>query len=586
MLLDMRPSFTVTVFLICSCVSIVASQSYRKSTQLKTELLSNLNRHSDPSSGELELLGDSNKHSFETVEKADTTPEPKVPLPEFVNRFTTAVPPLSGFMNLFQPPSSFPGLTSLFNGILPIPLASTTAAPLPQMRIQPLPPFAAGFRQAPMTTPIPIPVTLPTLLPPFMIPNGVMEGNSDQFGSDNQDDRAGRPVFVNATSVTTTTTAAEPRKTLTDAVVENIRDWRQKFYKAFKKLKPKIKSESARITATTTTTEAPLDIQTLSPVPLHRPATNAIVIEDPNAAEVDKNKQVLNTRRNPNFLSEQKVKTFARDSKGRIVRLFGVESSGYRWNDTNTNGFIPLPEPPILPAQNIDVGPVYIPAARPTTAPPPGYGVSYSRYNTPAPAIDPVLANYVAAPLPAPPPSNVYTVKMPSPPAVAPIPPNPSDAHLTREVEAAEYSDEQSESEPEPEQPCDDCSPQQPSNDYYPESGITANGILENNEKCNSMRLRYIIEESIIEGDAETSKRTIQERAENEVGIFYNVICGTGFFSYIAHTDEFCQASSMGINCYVFSPVCSVRPEVMVSGIARRKLKAKKAMRRAVVNKN
>ena len=106
---------------------------------------------------------------------------------------------------------------------------------------------------------------------------------------------------------------------------------------------------------------------------------------------------------------------------------------------------------------------------------------------------------------------------------------------------------------------------------------------MENNEKCNSVRLRYIIQESIVDSDAEASKRAIQTRAESELGSFYNVICGTGFFSYIAHTDEFCQASSMGINCYVFSPVCSLRME-MGSGIVRKKLKRKKT--RAVVNRN
>lgn len=56
-------------------------------------------------------------------------------------------------------------------------------------------------------------------------------------------------------------------------------------------------------------------------------------------------------------------------------------------------------------------------------------------------------------------------------------------------------------------------------------------------------------------GDAEASKRNIQMRAEAELGAFYNVVCGTGFFSYIAHTNEFCLASTGDVNCYVFSPV-------------------------------
>uniref|UniRef100_A0A914YGD5 Ground-like domain-containing protein n=1 Tax=Panagrolaimus superbus TaxID=310955 RepID=A0A914YGD5_9BILA len=126
------------------------------------------------------------------------------------------------------------------------------------------------------------------------------------------------------------------------------------------------------------------------------------------------------------------------------------------------------------------------------------------------------------------------------------------------------------------ESPCDGCE----NNNFSPGGGgdqwllgDNSNGILENNEKCNSLRLRYIIQESIVNSDAEASKRAIQLRAETELNSFFNVVCGTGFFSYIAHTDEFCQASAMGINCYVFSPVCSVRmPPQMGSGVARKKI--------------
>ncbi|KAI6199702.1 Ground-like domain protein [Aphelenchoides besseyi] len=80
---------------------------------------------------------------------------------------------------------------------------------------------------------------------------------------------------------------------------------------------------------------------------------------------------------------------------------------------------------------------------------------------------------------------------------------------------------------------------------------------LDNTETCNSVRLKVLIENTIVAGDAEASKRAIQTRTENELGMFFNVICGTGFFSYIAHTDEFCLASVESMQCYVFSPVCS-----------------------------
>uniref|UniRef100_A0A0K0E3M8 Ground-like domain-containing protein n=1 Tax=Strongyloides stercoralis TaxID=6248 RepID=A0A0K0E3M8_STRER len=78
----------------------------------------------------------------------------------------------------------------------------------------------------------------------------------------------------------------------------------------------------------------------------------------------------------------------------------------------------------------------------------------------------------------------------------------------------------------------------------------------ENIEKCNNPKMQEIIEETIITNDADKSKRAIQERLENEFNEYFNVICGTGFFSYIAHTDDFCQVSGGGLNCYVFSPVC------------------------------
>ncbi|KAI1722826.1 ground-like domain-containing protein [Ditylenchus destructor] len=91
----------------------------------------------------------------------------------------------------------------------------------------------------------------------------------------------------------------------------------------------------------------------------------------------------------------------------------------------------------------------------------------------------------------------------------------------------------------------------------------------ENTDMCNSRRLSALIKETIVAGDAEASKRAIQARTEAEFGGFYNVICGTGFYSYIAHTDEFCLATAYDVNCYVFSPVCNIRLG-FGSGIARR----------------
>ncbi|GMT09628.1 hypothetical protein PFISCL1PPCAC_925, partial [Pristionchus fissidentatus] len=73
-----------------------------------------------------------------------------------------------------------------------------------------------------------------------------------------------------------------------------------------------------------------------------------------------------------------------------------------------------------------------------------------------------------------------------------------------------------------------------------------------NEDKCNSLRLREIIEKNIVPNDAEASKRAVQTVAEDVTGRWEYE--NGSIFS--AHTDEFCQASASGVNCYLFSPVC------------------------------
>ncbi|KIH67965.1 ground-like domain protein [Ancylostoma duodenale] len=100
-----------------------------------------------------------------------------------------------------------------------------------------------------------------------------------------------------------------------------------------------------------------------------------------------------------------------------------------------------------------------------------------------------------------------------------------------------------------------------------------------NEEKCNSVRLRTIIQNNIVANDAEASKRAVQSAAESETGLYFDAVCGTGFFSYIAHTDEFCLASVAGVNCYVFSPVCGDTSTMAFA-------KVRKARRRVYLNRN
>ncbi|VDO67931.1 unnamed protein product [Heligmosomoides polygyrus] len=98
-------------------------------------------------------------------------------------------------------------------------------------------------------------------------------------------------------------------------------------------------------------------------------------------------------------------------------------------------------------------------------------------------------------------------------------------------------------------------------------------------DRCNSLRLRTIIQSNIVANDAEASKRAVQSAAETETGQFFDAVCGTGFFSYIAHTDEFCLASMAGVNCYVFSPVCSEHPTTIFA-------KHRKTRRKVYLNRN
>ncbi|CAI4224927.1 unnamed protein product [Auanema sp. JU1783] len=71
---------------------------------------------------------------------------------------------------------------------------------------------------------------------------------------------------------------------------------------------------------------------------------------------------------------------------------------------------------------------------------------------------------------------------------------------------------------------------------------------------CNSSQLKQIIEDNILP-DASESKRAIQTIAEAQLGHMVNVICGKGEFSYLAHTEQFCQQSKDDVTCYVFKPL-------------------------------
>ncbi|VDN01197.1 unnamed protein product, partial [Thelazia callipaeda] len=56
----------------------------------------------------------------------------------------------------------------------------------------------------------------------------------------------------------------------------------------------------------------------------------------------------------------------------------------------------------------------------------------------------------------------------------------------------------------------------------------------------------------MISSDVRETKRLIQAAAEKSFGGSFNVICSNGSFSFITHTEKYCQASGAGIVCYAF----------------------------------
>ncbi|VDK65116.1 unnamed protein product [Onchocerca ochengi] len=90
-------------------------------------------------------------------------------------------------------------------------------------------------------------------------------------------------------------------------------------------------------------------------------------------------------------------------------------------------------------------------------------------------------------------------------------------------------------------------------------------------ERCNSPRLKQIILQNIMERDAEASKQAIYNVCEAEMEIPCNVICGAGFYSYVARASQFCLVSAMDISCYAFIPACDFDSNLTVKRWAKRR---------------
>ncbi|PAV91190.1 hypothetical protein WR25_19245 [Diploscapter pachys] len=327
------------------------------------------------------------------------------------------------------------------------------------------------------------------------------------------------------------------------------------------------------------------------------------------------------------MLAAKRIKTFGRDRNGNIVPLVGTERSGYNYEtdavqqpieseieieiergETRKHIFRPYPpQAHRTPYRTSDQQPVVF-------VPSPASNQDENPYDSPSNQNQPIYKTYPSLP-----PATAFlvtaTAHPPSPPSYIPtLPPLVTPSSYTQfpfnpmqEYGAARalpfHSFPSYPSAPQPPYiqqsagsyaapnyaPSQNLGPTPPPQHQTlptpPTIACMRNpNCIENvisDEKCNSMRLRTIIQNNIIPNDAESSKRAVQEAAEAETGLYFDCICGTGFFSYIAHTDEYCLASAGSVNCYLFAPLCSNAPEIF--GKSR---KSKKARRKVFLNKN
>ncbi|KAJ1349204.1 hypothetical protein KIN20_004674 [Parelaphostrongylus tenuis] len=366
------------------------------------------------------------------------------------------------------------------------------------------------------------------------------------------------------------------------SVLDSIRNWRKRLYKAFKS------SRSKQSVNQIMDHSNPSQMKAM-------PKSNVVDFNDIIPIVVDKNRQVLLKRKLSDWktTTEESAQTFGRDPTGKVVRLFGTEASGYHikpFNDSplaqTSSDYLPL-SPMSTNGQTYRIyngqKVVYVPASHATQSPPisaplavlpplitfpyprenliPEYSsASEPRYTTASPFWQQYRGyphnfgqNHAGA-------NYVLATRPPSQPIV-------ERSYST----AAPYNIDQYESS-------EDENTDDQMQTCTGEPTCT-NGHLVSQDRCNSLRLRTIIQNNIVRNDAEASKQAVQTAAEEETGQFFNVICGTGFFSYIAHTDEFCLASMFDVNCYLFSPVCGDTSNTMFT-------KLRKSYRKVYLNRN
>uniref|UniRef100_A0A8R1I1X1 Ground-like domain-containing protein n=1 Tax=Caenorhabditis japonica TaxID=281687 RepID=A0A8R1I1X1_CAEJA len=336
--------------------------------------------------------------------------------------------------------------------------------------------------------------------------NSVTESSSPEFPTLIPYTSASDPLEELELATAPSTKIRSEGRITSESKLDSIRDWRKRLYKAFKN-----RSKISRIIRKS-------------------PYEEVVEMNDSSPTIIDKNRQIIMSRTGPNWQSAtmgKQIQTYGRDTNGKLIPLFGIEPASL------------LPQTPVEPYPPREIRFAY----RSSNQQPVVYvpAVSRSLETVPVP-----VASYLVT---ANPPQQPIQLSILPPGPSAPSPQQPQIILQTFTT---------------PVPPTYSYSTFAPAQKIFQSNdGSQCNGQCggsdkpeSDDDKCNSQRLRTIIFNNIVSGDAEASKRSVQSAAEAETGLFYDAICGTGFFSYIAHTDEFCLASSGGVNCYVFSPVC------------------------------
>uniref|UniRef100_A0A1I7XV84 WD_REPEATS_REGION domain-containing protein n=1 Tax=Heterorhabditis bacteriophora TaxID=37862 RepID=A0A1I7XV84_HETBA len=315
---------------------------------------------------------------------------------------------------------------------------------------------------------------------------------------------------------------------MSEKTIQNIRDWRKRLYKVFKsKARPSV----VRIIDNSRTNNAK-EIDT----------SEVLQFNDLTPIVVDKNRQVLLSRKEPNWQNIMAGKeTFGKDPQGKLVRLFGLETSGYlpEKQSESIPGQIPLSYLP-MPT---------LPYSRTS------YRIENRQQNVfvPAPPFYPGSQSTMAS-------VHLVTATVPSQGNISPVLPSmfpQLSEHTLIYSSVPSYNNQQNYNKYSAnEQSPNHIAPPkfnmvsqyttQPPPNYYNMGGtpptrmeqFVEDSDLQEDENESRDRIfgppqKEVSSHNIISNDAEASKKAVQSAAEDETGQYFNAVCGTGFFSYI-----------------------------------------------------